>query len=222
MSPACRNCYIHRTLPARGVNPNLVTRTVGAEWTLPYRIQGRVQVCPLSDFFLKEADVWRKEAWDLIQSTPHLTYQILTKRANRIRRCLPRDWGRLGWSHVWMGVTSEIQDTDWRIDELVKVPATYRFISAQPLLGRVDYRRYLGPGKVVLVLAGCEEGGTFPRHTDASWLEDLKSQCFQTGAEFFLVRERDRCGKVHKQPYWNNDVRRDHGLKSYWPFSEVR
>lgn len=49
-----------------------------------------------SDFFLEEADQWRDEAWDYIRRRPDVTFSLLTKRAHRIKECLPSNWGRMG------------------------------------------------------------------------------------------------------------------------------
>ena len=49
-----------------------------------------VFTCSISDFFIEEADAWRDEAWEIIRRTPRLTYQILTKRPERIADCLPK------------------------------------------------------------------------------------------------------------------------------------
>ena len=60
------------------------------------------------DFFIAEADAWRPEAWEIIKATPHLQYQILTKRPERILQCLPPDWGE-GYANVWLGISVEDQ-----------------------------------------------------------------------------------------------------------------
>src|ERR1700720_268317 len=65
----------------------------------------RVFTCSESDFFHQGADVWRDEAWEIIKNTPHLLYQILTKRPGRIASHLPADWGN-GYKNVWLGVTA--------------------------------------------------------------------------------------------------------------------
>jgi protein gp37 len=91
--------------------------------------------CSWSDFFITEADKWRAEAWDIIRRTPEFTYLILTKRPDRIARCLPADWGD-GYPNVWLGTSAENQKyADQRIPELLKVPAAKRFLSLEPLLG---------------------------------------------------------------------------------------
>jgi protein gp37 len=110
--------------------------TSAIEWTdatwNPWMGCERV-TCSWSDWF-HPADGWRDEAWDVVRQTPHLTYQILTKRPELISDRLPDDWGH-GWANVWFGVSIENSRFSWRADALRGVPAEVRFISAEPLLG---------------------------------------------------------------------------------------
>jgi protein gp37 len=84
-----------------GQDPEVIKRTASATWKEPYRwhreavtagTAARVFTCSWSDFFHKDADPWRPEAWQVIRDTPALQYQILTKRPGRIRQSLPPDW----------------------------------------------------------------------------------------------------------------------------------
>jgi len=52
-----------------------------------------------SDFFLEEADEWRKEVWEIIKKRPDLKFWLQTKRAERVEECLPKDWGN-GYPNV--------------------------------------------------------------------------------------------------------------------------
>lgn len=52
----------------------------------------KIFTCSWSDFFIEEADEWRSEAWEIIKDTPEFIYQILTKRPERVVKCLPPDW----------------------------------------------------------------------------------------------------------------------------------
>jgi protein gp37 len=96
-----------------------------------------VFTCSWSDFFIEEADPWRPEVWEIIRNTPHLTYQILTKRPENVLARLPADWGG-GWPNVWIGVSVENQDAARkRLPILREIPAVVRFLSMEPLLERV-------------------------------------------------------------------------------------
>jgi protein gp37 len=143
-----------------------------------------VFTCSWSDWFHEAADAWRDEAWDIIRRTPHLTYQILTKRPERIAEHLP--WGAYGdpWPNVWLGVS--VENARWleRVRILRTIPATVRFISAEPLLGPLHT---LGAvlGGIHWVIAGGESGAQ-QRPCDLDWLREIRNACAATGTAFFL------------------------------------
>ena len=103
----------------------------------------------LADVFDNQVPTeWRRELWELIDATPHLTWLLLTKRPQNIARMLPNPgqhyprggpaWGD-GWPTVWLGTTVEHQEAaDRNIPALLAVPAARRFLSCEPLLGPVD------------------------------------------------------------------------------------
>ena len=67
----------------------------------------------------------------MMARAPQHTFQVLTKRAERLARLAPR----LPWPpQIWMGVSVESPGSAWRIDELRRTPAAVRFVSAEPLL----------------------------------------------------------------------------------------
>ena len=141
VSPGCRNCYMFVAQNRYGNNPSVVTRT--KTWRDPARWQRQAEAsdtielvftCSWSDWFHKDADPWRDEAWQVIASCPNLAFQILTKRPDRIADCLPDDWGT-GYQNVWLGTSIESNRYVHRADTLRDVPAQVRFISAEPLLG---------------------------------------------------------------------------------------
>lgn len=97
-----------------------------------------VFTCSYSDFFHEKADEWRAEAWQVIRDTPNLTYQILTKRPERVLGCLPPDWAG-GYPNVWLGTTVENQKAALRLPLLKTWPAVVRFVSFEPLLGPICF-----------------------------------------------------------------------------------
>lgn len=140
VSPGCKFCYMYRDKERFNQDPTTVLRSKSAftaplKWDEPKLIF----TCSWSDWFIKEADEWRDEAWDIIKRTPQHTYQILTKRPERIEECLPDDWG-FGYDNVWLGVSVENESTKWRVNTLCDVEAKVRFISAEPLIGQIDFR----------------------------------------------------------------------------------
>lgn len=124
-----------------GRDPNVVVRAADATFYAPlkWREPRLVFTCSWSDWFIEEADQHRDEMWSIIRRTPHLTYQILTKRPERIAEHLPADWGPTGYPNVWLGVSAENQVwANRRIPLLLNTPARVRFLSAEPLLKPID------------------------------------------------------------------------------------
>jgi len=145
ISPACDNCYMFTDKKRYGQKGSDIHKSAKATFNKPLKIEAgsKVFTCSWSDFFLVEADEWRDEAWDIIRATPHLTYQILTKRPENIKDRLPKDWEE-SFSHVWLGVTAENQEqADVRIPILLDIPGSKRFISIEPMLELVDLSRFM-------------------------------------------------------------------------------
>jgi len=196
VSPGCASCYMFRDQVRYGRDPEVVVRAAPATFNAPLKWNSPrlVFTCSWSDFFHPDADDWRPEAWSIMSSTPHLTYQVLTKRADRIADHLPPNWGD-GYPNVWLGVSVENQRMSWRIAELSGIPAAVRFVSAEPLLkplnltpwlttSRLDHRPTIG-----WVIAGGESGGRPghpPRVMKPEWVRSLRDQCVGVEVPFFL------------------------------------
>lgn len=147
VSPGCKLCYMYRDMERYGRDPRAVTRSKTA-FKMPLKLKEPTTIftCSWSDWFIEEADGWRPEAWEIIKATPQHTYQILTKRPERILDHLPPDWGN-GYPNVWLGVSVESQEwADKRIPHLLRVPAAVRFLSCEPLLGPVDLTNICAEG----------------------------------------------------------------------------
>lgn len=154
VSEECKYCYMYRemdrykpkdpNLVKPSHDPRIVQRTKSSTFYAPLNWAKNPEkhdapfgtlifTCSWSDFFIEEADAWRDEIWDIIRQTPQFTYQILTKRPERIKNCLPKDWGD-GWDNVWLGVSVGMQKQLPRVGILNSVPAKLRFVSIEPLL----------------------------------------------------------------------------------------
>lgn len=185
VSPGCDHCYMFREKRQYGQDPELVVRSK-TTFTNPLKWKDRALVftCSWSDWFHREADPWRDAAWDVIANTPHLTYQILTKRPGRIARHLPQGWGD-GWPNVWLGTSVESQEQAHRIRQLADIPAAVHFLSAEPLLGPLDLGLCPGAAELEWVIAG-GESGKGARVCELSWLRTLRHRCALAGIPFFL------------------------------------
>jgi protein gp37 len=182
VSQGCAHCYAEREMMKFGRDFKAVTRAKGFDKPLSWKESAKVFVNSWSDFFIEEADPWRAEAWDIIRRTPHLTYQILTKRTENILDRLPKDWGT-GWPNVWLGMSAEDQaNADKRIPRLFDIPAAVRFISAEPLLGPIDLdMAYYVPDWVIV---GGESGPNC-RPMNPDWARSIRDQCEEAGVAFF-------------------------------------
>lgn len=192
VSTGCKHCYAERDMTRYGLNFRTIThsKTVGdpLRWTQP----AFVFTCSWSDFFIPDADAWREEVWTIIRKTPHLVYQILTKRPENIRSRLPRDWDN-GWNHVWLGVSVETASrARARIPPLLDIPARIRFVSAEPLLGPIDFTPYFQGLHWVIV--GGESGPhqmdpQLARPLDMAWVRAIRNQCVKAGVPFFFKQD---------------------------------
>jgi protein gp37 len=190
VSPGCTNCYAMKLAGTRlQHHPSRagLTRETKAgpvwngtlrfneEWlTQPLRWNRprMVFVCAHGDLFHEDVpDEWIDKVFAVMALAPQHTFQVLTKRAARMRAYLSRHrwhlWAAAGraidplrWQNlppimggdctplpnVWLGVSAEDQArADERVPELLATPAAVRFVSAEPLLGPIDFTRHLWP-----------------------------------------------------------------------------
>ncbi len=200
ISPGCQNCYVYRrdALYQRDSSVAVQNRT----FRLPlaknregaYKIPSgaTLYTCFSSDFFLDQADVWRAEAWSMIDLRRDLRFYIVTKRIDRFFISLPRNWGA-GYDHVTICVTCEDQQrADERIPLLLSAPIRHKELICEPLLSPIDLSAALSSGQIEKVTAG-GESGPHARVCDLSWILSLRQQCIayqvpfsfkQTGACF--------------------------------------
>src|SRR5574337_1305433 len=115
----------------------------------------RVFCASLADVFDNAVDpAWRRDLFNLILSTPNLDWLLLTKRIGNANAMLPADvrgsprsWG-CGWPNIWIGATiCNQEEADRDIPKLLALPAAYRFLSMEPLLGAVDLTSVEWPSK---------------------------------------------------------------------------
>jgi protein gp37 len=162
-----------------------------------------VFTCSWSDWFHEDADEWRREAWEIVRRTPQSTYQILTKRPERIAECLPEDWGD-GYPNVWLGVTIENRRFVDRADLLRGVPAAVRFLSAEPLLGP------LVPDADHMVDNEHEtyELGEAPVHAWRPWSDEGEHRALDlTGIDWLITGGESGPGHRRFDPQWATDLR---------------
>jgi protein gp37 len=155
VSPGCTNCYAMRLAARLGAMGQMkyqgVTRKSGgrAKWNgqihldfssldLPRKwTKGKlIFVNSMSDLFHDEVPLaFIKRVFQTMNDTPHHTYQVLTKRAERLLGLS----SQFAWTpNIWMGVSVESADYQWRIECLRKTGAAIKFLSLEPLLGPLE------------------------------------------------------------------------------------
>lgn len=196
VSSGCDNCYalaLAKRLKAMGVAKYQVDgdpRTSGPGFgvsshpsalDLPYRWHRPrlVFVNSMSDLFHAKVPIsFVREVFAVIADTPQHTYQLLTKRASRLRKL----GERLDWPpNLWMGVSVENEAELGRVDELRRVDATVRFISAEPLLGPLNGLDLEG---IHWLITGGESGPR-ARPCNPDWVRDIRDACARAEVPFF-------------------------------------
>lgn len=188
VSAGCKFCYAERMakrLQAMGVeryrNGFAVTLhedllDVPRSWRQP-RL---VFVNSMSDLFHEDVPLeFIRRVFSTMLATPQHTYQILTKRSQRLKELAPE----LAWaSNVWMGVSVEDARVVHRIDDLRSVPATVRFLSCEPLIGPLENLNLEG---IHWVIVGGESGpGARPMRSE--WVQGIRRQCRKARVPFFF------------------------------------
>ncbi len=209
ISPGCTHCYaetMSRRLKAMG-QPNyrdgfkVALQPHMLERPLSWRRPQRIFVNSMSDLF--HADVpleYIAQVFATMERAHWHTYQILTKRAERLEALAPR----LPWpAHVWMGVSVEREDYTFRIDHLRRTPARTRFLSIEPLLGPLPALDLSG---IHWVIVGGESGpGARPMAEE--WVVDIQAQCQRRGVPFFFKQwgghNKKRAGRVLQGRTWD-------------------
>jgi protein gp37 len=165
----------------------------------PLRWRGarRIFVNSMSDLFHELVpDTFVFEVFRVMtELAPHHTYQILTKRPDRMRDVVGA-WlaqasnvetaGTMLPRHVWLGTSVEDQRAaDQRIPVLLQAAARVRFLSCEPLLGPVDLAPWIESGGLHWVIVGGESGPRY-RPIDLQWVRMLRDRCLTAGVPFFF------------------------------------
>ncbi len=207
ISEGCQNCYMYYLDKIHGKKDStIIYKTKEMNYPIQkyrsgsYKIKSgeQIRVCMSSDFFIKEADSWREEAWNIIRKRKDVIFFILTKRAERIESCLPKDWEE-GWENVFLNVTAENQKrADERIPILLNVKAKHKGIMCAPLLEKISIMKYLKKGEIEQVIVGGEnyEGA---RHCDFSWVKSLQQECVAENIRFCFIETGSNFIKDGKQ-----------------------
>lgn len=193
ISPGCKHCYAEtfaerfRGVPGhpyeQGFEPMLVPHKLGEPfaWSGP-RLVFVNSMSDLFQTFVPDAYV-RKVAEVMLTARWH-TYQVLTKRAERLRSMLAGDLATAADAeHIWWGVS--VEDRRYglpRVRELQASPARVRFLSVEPLLEDLGTLPLEG---IHWVIVG-GESGPGAREMKREWVLSIRDQCASAGVPFFF------------------------------------
>jgi protein gp37 len=188
VSEGCAHCYAERMARrlramgcARYANGFALTLHHDLlDLPLGWRKPRMVFVNSMSDLFHPQVPLgFVQSVFDTMVAARQHVFQVLTKRANRLAELA----GELPWpGNVWVGVTVESPDHVGRLDRLREVPASVRFVSAEPLLGALGH----------LDLAGIDwaivggESGPGARPMSPAWATEVRDHCVRQGVPFFF------------------------------------
>ena len=189
LSPGCKNCYAEvmaKRLQAMGA----AGYENGFKLAMhPSRIDTpRHRKAPTTYFVNSMSDLFHERVPDAFidrvlatcWDTPQHTYQVLTKRADRLPKFFS---ARKVPPNVWLGTS--VEDRRYgvpRIAHLRKVEARTRFLSVEPLLGNVGKLDLCG---IHWVIVGGESGHR-ARPMKLEWAENVRTQCEAQGVAFFF------------------------------------
>lgn len=202
ISPGCMHCYMYRSDARHDRDSSTVAKTNTFDLPIQKKRDGSWKVkpgslvwtCFTSDFFHKDADIWRDEVWDMIRRRTDLHFFFITKRIDRFMDCIPSDWGEKGWSNVEIACTVENQDrADYRLPIYAEVPIQKKTIICEPILEDIDLEKWLSlrqtndEGRQIrvfhqVVVGG--ESGLEARICKYDWVLHIREQCLKSGTAF--------------------------------------
>lgn len=209
ISDGCAHCYAERfarRLQASGnrrykngftvtLHPDLIETP--KRWVAPRLIF----VNSMSDLFHEDVpDEFIREVFGTMTATPQHTFQILTKRSERLQDMA----SSLSWpANVWAGVTIESSEYLYRVDHLRSVPAKVRFLSLEPLLGPLSDLSLSGIDW--LIVGG--ESGPGARGMDPLWVEEIRDLAIECNVPFFFKQwggvRKNAAGRILDGRTWD-------------------
>lgn len=161
---------------------------------LTWKKPRKIFVNSMSDLFHEHVnDTLIMDVWQVMRDTPRHSYQILTKRpermaeivSNKIETVLP---------NVWLGTSVENKEAVGRLEHLRRTPAAIRFISFEPLIGPVGGVELAG---IHWAIVGGESGRA-ARPIREEWIDEIHVQCVRNDTAFFF-KQWGTWGKDNKR-----------------------
>jgi protein gp37 len=214
LTAGCTNCYAMRMaarLSAMGMDKYQgLTRKSGQRyvWTgavsldeealrapKAWRKPRLVFVNSMSDLFQTAVpEEFIARVWETMAATPQHTYQILTKRPERMAEITPK---LPLLPNVWLGTSVEDDQVLDRLDYLRATPAAVRFVSFEPLIGSVATADIAG---IHWAIVGGESGPR-ARPMESQWVDEIFDLCTDAGTAFFFKQWGGRNKKAAGRTY---------------------
>ena len=205
-SEGCLHCYVYRRDESVGRDASIVYKT--KDFDLPVRKdrQGNYKypsgtvfmLCFSSDFFIEEADEWRKDVLGMIAERKDCEFFCVTKRPERIEECIE---DLENYDNLRISCTTENQKRfDERMPVYLSLPLKYKEITIEPMLEAVDLSEYIDQLDHVS-LGG--ESGDDARVLDFEWVKDVRQQCKKAQVSFSFHQTGARIlvdGKLYHIP----------------------
>lgn len=230
VSPGCANCYAEAQnqsnyfkfashLPYSGSAPdNLIFDDKVMQELLKTRSPKKVFLCSMTDLFGEWVlDEWLDRAFVYMRFAPQHTFQILTKRPERMKEYLS-DPKKIRLPNVWIGTSVENQKAARdRIPSLLMTPASVRFLSCEPLLEAIEIEDYLRadtedlghPGINLVIVGG--ESGSRARPCYVESIRSLVGQCKRSDTAVFVKQLGSM--PIESTPYILDVATSNHQLK---------
>ena len=188
VSPGCKHCYAERMarrLKAMG-NPRyrngfqVTLHHELVELPLKWSKPRTIFVNSMSDMFHEAVPLdFIQAVFDTMNRAPQHNFQVLTKRSGRLREIS----GELHWTdNIWMGVSVELAQYEFRIDDLRATGAAIKFLSLEPLLGSLNG---ISLSNIDWVIVG-GESGPGSRPMEKAWAREIRDNCKVLGIPFFF------------------------------------
>ena len=186
-SEGCLHCYVYRRDDSIGKDASKVYKTSSFDMPIKKDRKGQYKypsgtefmMCFSSDFFIEEADEWRKDVLDMISIREDCTFFCITKRPERIIECIPNI---SEYNNLYVYCTMENQNRfDERAPIYLNLPLISKGVMIEPMLEKIDVSKYLD--KIDVISIGGESGEN-ARPLNFEWVKEIREQCKKENIEF--------------------------------------
>lgn len=204
VTPGCAYCYAERITLRMGGSPFLPgkneirPRPERLTWPLKWKRPKLIFTCSMTDLFHEDVPfTFLAETFDVMRKAQWHTFQVLTKRPERMKQFFAGYGAPPG--NAWLGTSVENQRfIRRRLDALLAIAGKVKFVSCEPLLGPVDLQPWIGRGLTWVILGGESGGpearrlvektaaGWVPKPEALQWARSLRDQCRDGGTSFFF------------------------------------